>query len=253
MVELWGRIKTMDAYGKPYNKIGVNFKNNVTGHPNGYSYCFEIWTKKDPNAYEIGLEYYYNEDEDTGDVSGTIIFRPRPFENATTTTNPDSIYKIVFNNTSTTRSIDFYADNTTNTNGHWNNVTRTCAFLDQDASYVNLYITSYLKDEINVSPLIVPDGTQDCYLFGAKVKRGSPYYATAKQGLNNVGTYQFTLFGDNWKNAGLFNVNGFIDDVQLGGGNYPLATDINPANLPQNADVTGAISFSHFSGYNPNL
>ncbi|MCU0847685.1 MAG: hypothetical protein MUD12_07340 [Spirochaetes bacterium] len=241
-----GSFEVTLNYGGPlgnYDNIKISFESGITGRGDGYTKCFELWTKKGTNDWQKGLEYFYNVGSDT---RGQIVFKPKPFDSDTSPLYPNSSYKLVFVKTSAAKSVTFYADNTTNTDGHFDNVKRNCAFLDSTGTGMSVYISAYLKGiDLNTN------GTDDCYLFGAKIDTTkSNYPATAMEGIcDQGGTHEFKRFGSDWSvNAGLFNKTaGLVVDGSNGGLyngiTYPLKSEIIESELPSAADIATAIAF----------
>ena len=100
--------------------------------------------------------------------------------------------------------------------------------------YVDVYVTAYLDNSIGGA------GTNDAYLFGARIAKAAPHLCTAKQGRLDQGdaTYDFTFFGAPLAaNNGHFNESGFVEDGQNLDGIYPAASSVDKSNLPTSAQM----------------
>jgi hypothetical protein len=210
--------------GKDFEECAVKLSNS-TG---GYAYLLEVWTKRGGTWYK-GMEYNYNDGN-----SGEIILNPYAFDSINYTDG--SLHRIVFNHSTKQKDMTVYSVHSPAVN----TVERSIGTATEVVGFVDLYFTAHLNQDFDVS------GTNDAYLFGARISTVSPYYCTAKQGICDQGaTYDFTAYGiPHGLNAGLFTNSGFIDDGKAGGGNYSPESNVVSSNLPSATIVNGfTVSF----------
>jgi hypothetical protein len=185
------------------------------------------------STWERAIEMQYN------DVNkGEIIIKPYAF---THTGSSTAMHKIVYNHTTGTREMTVYSNPASVTN-----IDKSICIAKEEGGYVTVYFTANLNTTLGGTP------TSDVYLFGAKISTTSPYPCTALQGIKDIGDtpYNFTFYGATYSyNAGLFNsIDGYVAQGQTGGTygsyTYPLASEIDPANLPTDTDLIGLSTIS---------
>ncbi len=189
----------------------------------GYVKLIEIWTKRSGTWYK-GVELYFNSIN-----SGRVYVKPFAFDSVNYSAG--SKHQIDYSHSVGTRSMTVYSHHSP----ALNNVSKSIGTAVDTGGYVSVYLTAHLNSSFGGS------GTNDAYLFGARISAASPYYAVAKQGVNDQGNppaYDFTAYGASWPiNASLFNSGGFYYDGSSGGGLYPQASDVSAAGLPTAAQV----------------
>ncbi len=200
-----------------------------------YTYLLEVWTKR--GAFWMkAMEYAYDDAS-----SGQIVFSPYAFDSSYSS---GSLHKIVFCHSSSTRQMTVYSQHSPAVSS----VTASIGLGREQGGYVDLYFSAHLDTSFGGT------GSDDAYLFGARIEKASPHRCTAKQGLRDQGdAYDFTVFGAaNPANVGHFEETGFIADGQSTDGSYPAASNVDPANLPTSAEVS-AVSVSFQATTDPDF
>jgi hypothetical protein len=201
-----------------------------------YAYLLEVWTKRG-DVWSKAMEYSYDNAS-----SGQIVFSPWAFDDAHLS---GSLHRVEFQHTASVREMTVHSQHAVSVN----NVTTSIGVATEQSGYVDLYFTAHLDQSFGGD-----GGTQDAYLFGARIGQASPHLCTAKQGLRDQGdAYDFTLFGAaNPANNGHFDENGFMEDGQSADGIYPAAASVDASKLPTSAEVS-AVSVSFQSTADPDF
>jgi hypothetical protein len=207
--------------GLDFTELAI--KLSASGGP--YAYLLEVWTKR-ADVWSKAMEYSYNDGS-----AGQIVFSPYAFS---TSYSLGSLHRIEFQHTGSQRQMTVFSQHLDT--AAVGEVILSIGLAREAGDYVDVYVTAYLDNSIGGA------GTNDAYLFGARIAKATPHLCTAKQGrLDQGGDYEFTLFGvANPANNGHFNESGFVEDGQNLDGIYPAASSVDKSNLPTSAQMSAA-------------